>query len=219
VGQGDSILIRYPLSGNCILIDTGSSYNYYKLRKRLFAEGIYKIDYLILSHDDSDHNGNVENLSTDFNIGSIITEGKDIEFGNIFLDYLETGTYDNDNDNSLVYYLEINNVSFLFTGDISDDVERVLIQKYGPLSVDVLKVSHHGSYTATSPYFISNILPSYAVISTSGMYNHPHYTVINTLKRYLVHYFITKESGTVSFYFSRFVDFIKTDKNEFVIIR
>ena len=44
VGQGDATLIRDSLYSTCILIDTGSSYQYYSLKKTLFNEGIYRID-------------------------------------------------------------------------------------------------------------------------------------------------------------------------------
>lgn len=218
IGQGDSIMIKNSLNKRCILIDTGSIYNYHKLKKFLFKQGIYKIDYLIISHDDSDHNGNIDNLKKDFYIKEIIEEGRDINYKNIFLKYFYLGEYDNDNDNSLVYGLDINEYRFLFTGDISKNVERVFIQKYGPYDVDVLKLSHHGSDTSSSAYFISNILPKYGIISTSGQYNHPKKSVIKTLKRYNVEYFNTKYDKTVSFYFTRYVKFIKTGNNEFVII-
>ena len=218
VGQGDSALIRYPFSGNCVLIDTGSKFNYHKLRKTLFSKGIYKIDYLIISHDDEDHNGNIDNLMEDFKIEQIILTGKDFSFGNINYHHLDLGKYEEDNDNSLVYHIKIDDYDFLFTGDLSKKVENRIDEIYGPLKIDFLKVSHHGSYTGTSPYLIGNILPEYAIISTNGKYDHPSDETIETLNSYLVRYFITKNSGNVDIYFSRLLDFIKTGHNDFVII-
>ena len=219
VGQGDSTLIRYPFSRECVLIDTGSTFNYYKLRTFLMKEGIYKISHLIISHDDSDHNGNIDNLKNDFVIENIIDKGLSFDYKNLHFTHFDLGHFENDNDNSLVYLINIDGYSFLFTGDLSSMTERILIHRYGPLKIDFLKVSHHGSYTGSSEYFISSILPRFASISTNGQYDHPHKTVLDTLERYNVDYFITKNSGTINVYLSYFLDYIKTAKNEFVIIK
>ena len=219
VGQGDAILIKDSLNSSNVLIDTGSIYNYQKLKKYLFKNSIYKLDYLIISHDDSDHNGNIDNLKNDFKINNLILEGKDIKTNNLLFKYLYIADFDNDNDNSLVYSLNIDNYSFLFTGDISKNAERKFVDKYigDNYRYDFLKVAHHGSNTSTSSYFIESILPKYAIISTSGMYNHPSKETINTLNKYLVNIFNTKKDGNIEIYFSRIIDFIKC-KDRFVII-
>ena len=219
VGQGDAILIKYPFTDKAILFDTGSKYNYTKLKRQLNKEGIYTIEYLVLSHDDEDHNGNKDNLIRDFNVNNIIEYNTDIDFRNINYQNLYIGAFDNDNDNSLVYLFNIEGINFLLTGDISKDIERVLLRKFNLNDVDVLKVSHHGSYTASSDHFIGSILPKYAIISTSGMYNHPSGKVVDTLDKYGVKTYITRDSGTIKFFFLKAFSFIKTDNNEFVIIR
>jgi len=216
VGQGDSILIRDSLNKTNILLDTGSKYNYSKLRKYLYKFGIYKLDYLIISHDDEDHNGNINKLCNDFKIDEIISVGKDININNINLKYMNIGSFDNDNDNSLIYEISINNVNFLFTGDISKNVEPILLKKFGPINCDVLKVSHHGSISSTSEKLISELLPKYAIISTNGKYNHPSNDVLNTLDKYMVNYLITKNEGTIEFIFTKYLNFIKT-KLRFII--
>ena len=184
----------------------------------ILSNNEYKIDYLIISHDDEDHNGNIENLQKDFRIGEIIETGKEFSFRSINYHYLYLGDFKDDNDNSLVYLLRIDDYDFLFTGDLSKQVENKIYEKYGPLKIDFLKVSHHGSYTGTSPYLIGNILPEYAIISTNGKYDHPSSETLDTLERYMVRYFITKYTGNVDIYFSGLLDFIKTGKNDFVII-
>lgn len=218
VGQGDATLIRDSIFNSSVLIDTGSSYQYYNLKQALFNEGLYKINYLIITHNDEDHDGNLENLKNDFQIENIIQTGCDIHFRRLDLKNYRLMNANNKNDTSLVYSLNIDRVSFLFTGDITADTEKELIQRYGPFDIDVLKVAHHGSSTSSSPYFISSILPRFAVISTSGRYGHPHDNVLSILNRYKVKYYVTKDDGTVTFSFSRFLDFITTEKGEFVII-
>lgn len=217
VGQGDSTLIHYGIKRSCVLIDTGSLFNYYKLKSKLISEGIYTIDYLIISHNDSDHNGNVEALQNDFYVKNIILEGQDIDLKDIYYKYLYLGEYDNDNDNSLVYLVNIDGYDFLFTGDISKKIERKLVNDYGPLNIDFLKVSHHGSYTGSSEYFISSILPKFSTISTNGQYNHPSKDTLNILNKYESNIFITKHSGSINVYFTKLLDWIKTDKNEYMI--
>ena len=218
VGQGDSILIKDRFNSSNILIDTGSTYNYSKLKRYLFNEGIYSIDYLIITHEDSDHSGNIDNLNNDFKILNIVKTGEDIKIGDdLELKYLDLGKYNNDNDNSLVYLLNINNKKVLLTGDISKNVEKRLINS-NIGDIDILKVSHHGSNSASSNYFVGKTLPEYAVISTSGAYGHPSKEVIATLNNYLVNTFITKDSGTITFYFTYLIDFMKNGLNEFVII-
>ncbi|MBR4609243.1 MAG: hypothetical protein IKO38_02220 [Erysipelotrichaceae bacterium] len=174
---------------------------------------------MIITHNDSDHNGNVEALKEDFKVKDIVTEGRDIEYYGLFLDHLDLSEFDNDNDNSLVYLMKVKSLSFLFTGDISKKAERDLILRHGPLDVDILKVSHHGSKTGSSDLFISQILPAVSVISTSGLYGHPNKEVLDVLNSYKSRFFLTSESGTVSVYITRFLSFIKTAKYEFVIIR
>ncbi|MCR4634067.1 MAG: MBL fold metallo-hydrolase [Erysipelotrichaceae bacterium] len=219
VGQGDAAMIKMPFLKSCILIDTGSPYNYGKLKKFLCKKGIYRIDLLIVTHDDSDHNGNVDALKKDFDVKETVLKGSDLQYHGIILKHLDTGNYDNDNDNSLVYYLDVEGDSFLFTGDISAAVERKLIDRYSLSSVDFLKASHHGSKTGSSEYFIANLLPQYAILSTSGQYGHPHKEVLDILNRYRVRIFSTAESSSVCVFPGRFFSFIATGKNEFVIIR
>ncbi|MDO5440275.1 MAG: MBL fold metallo-hydrolase [Erysipelotrichaceae bacterium] len=218
VGQGDSSLIKGNLNSYNVLIDTGSTYKYSKLKKELFKQGIYKLDYLIISHDDLDHSGNINNLYKDFKVNNLITVGKDIDLKGDNLEYLYLGRNDNDNDNSLVYLLNIDEYKFLFTGDISSKVENRILNYDEVYDIDVLKVSHHGSKTASSNYFIGAINPKFSIISTSGAYNHPSKEVIDALNSYYVKTYITKEVGSITFYFTNLIDFIKTEIGGFVII-
>ena len=219
VGQGDAIMIRKPFIPSCILIDTGSIYNYGRLKKKLSKEGIYVIDRLIITHEDSDHSGNTERLRNDFMIREIVSEGKDIDYGSYHFKFLGMRDFSNDNDNSLVYLLKVSGITILLTGDISFKAERELVRKYGPLNADILKVSHHGSRTGTGEELLSQILPEIAIISTSGQYDHPHPETIERLERYGVKWYTTRQHGSIGIHFSRFFPILATAKNEFVIMR
>ena len=212
IGQGNATLIHGSFGKYNILIDTGSKYNYSKLKNTLYGEGIYKIDYLIVSHEDEDHSGNVENLKKDFKIEEIIYDGKDIDLDEAYLKYLYLGKYDNDNDNSLVYLLNIDNRQALLPGDASKKVENIIVNKYDVRNIDILDIGHHGSNTSSSSYFIGNLNPEYTVISTNGKYGHPHEETINTLNSYKLDYLITKNEGNIKFYFTDFIDLCITSK-------
>lgn len=216
VGQGDATLIsnlNYK-----ILIDTGSAYNYHKLKKTLYEEGVYTLDYILISHNDEDHCGNVDNLLNDFKVKNIVYEKSDIAYKDLYFNCLDVGIFDNDNDNSVVYYLDINDYSFLFTGDISKNVERLIVNRYAIDKVNCLKVSHHGSATGTSSYFVGKILPDYAIISTNGKYNHPHKETLDTLNSYLVDTLITKELGNIKFNFIGNLKYLSY-KNQIIVLK
>lgn len=72
VGQGDCIFIRLP-DGKNVLIDTGNNDargNVVKYVKAyLNAYSVTKIDYLILTHPNSDHVGNADDIIDHYEIG------------------------------------------------------------------------------------------------------------------------------------------------------
>ena len=198
VGQGDATLLSIGFKN--VLIVTGSTYNYQMLRKELYRKGIYKLEYLIISHSDEDHSGNIDALKKDFKINKIVYDGEDINFDNSYLYCLNVGNFDNDNDNSLIYLYDDGNIRVLFPGDISKEVELILLEKYELKDIDIIHTAHHGSNTSSDEYFIGSINPKAAIISTNGKYNHPHIDTLTTLDKYQVETFITKEESTIHLY-------------------
>jgi len=87
------------------------------------------------------------------------------------------------NDNSVVVKLQVEDTSFLFTGDAEEDAEQTMIDASLNLQSDVLKVGPHGSYTATSQEFLALVSPSYAIICAGegNTYGHPHEVTIQKL--------------------------------------
>ena len=74
---------------------------------------------------------------------------------------------DNENNNSVVLYLQVAEGSLLLMGDTEEGGEAELLTK-GVLSpVTVLKVGHHGEGDASSKDFIRTVHPAVAVISTN----------------------------------------------------
>jgi len=69
VGQADSTLIT--INDYTMLIDTGNGSDGYYIADFLKAQGINKIDYLILTHLDEDHVGGTYKIVQELNIGTI----------------------------------------------------------------------------------------------------------------------------------------------------
>lgn len=97
--------------------------------------------------------------------------------------FLNNNFYDNENDNSIVLYSNINNYKFLLMGDAGINVEQDLIDKYNLFDIDILKVGHHGSNTSSSSFFINNINPKYSIISVGkgNRYGHPNKEILDIL--------------------------------------
>ena len=213
IGQGDCAALISPHRKDVILIDTGgkvnSSYNVSdNTIKFLKSKGITKIDYLILTHGDYDHAGEAINIINKIKVKHVIfnsdlytniesniikvlktknidytKENKSVRFGKTTLSFLHHTLYEDENNNSIINYLNIYNHQFLFMGDASIDREKELINKYNLTNIEFLKIGHHGSKTSSSEYFVKKVKPKYSVISVglNNKYNHPSKETINNL--------------------------------------
>ena len=205
VGQGDCFFILQPFNKGNILIDTGGLQTRdlasTTLVPYLNSQGIYKLDYVFISHDDFDHNGSYDSLSKQIKIDhTITTYQSQMKIGDVEIEMLDDGiSHDDKNDDSLVIKAKINNLVYLFMGDASSEVEKELIKKYPELKADVLKVSHHGSSTGTCSEFLDVVRPKVALISCgkNNRYNHPNEDVLLRLKDYGVKIYRSDLMGMV----------------------
>lgn len=103
------------------------------------------------------------------------------------------------NDSSIVLRIDFGSTSFLFTGDAEDWSEYMMIDSRVNLKADVLKVSHHGSGTASTEEFLKAVQPEYAVISVgkNNEYGHPHRNVLDRLSSIGASVLRTDELGTI----------------------
>ncbi len=87
------------------------------------------------------------------------------------------------NNQSLVALFERNGRSALLTGDAGAPTERELGFDGALSHVDVLKIGHHGSRTATSPAFVRLLSPRVAVLSCGrrNRFGHPAADTLATL--------------------------------------
>ena len=240
VGQGDSFLLKLKHNKANILIDTGGIASYddrkpYDIAKNILipylnAEGVNKLDYLIITHGDFDHGGMAKNLIKNFKIKHIILNRENnnlekeiikkfkgkitnisegiIKIENITLNFLNgLNTYD-ENKASLIIYTNIENRNILLMGDATKESENYILNTYNLPKMDILKVGHHGSNTSTSKKLIKKISPKISLISAgkNNIYGHPHQETLKKLKNSDV--YITKKDGAVKINLNNFT--IKT---------
>lgn len=107
------------------------------------------------------------------------------------------------NDASVVLRLVYRDVSFLLAADMPSETESVLLAGGALVDSDVLKVSYHGSRSASSEEFLDAVTPAATVISAGegNRFGHPHPEVIDALRRRIPNgnLFVTSDSGDVEF--------------------
>jgi competence protein ComEC len=117
-----------------------------------------------------------------------------------------TASYSDINASSAVYMLEYKDFSMLFTGDMTQESEKMLLDRGTDLSsVDCLKVAHHGSKTSSSDEFIAKISPKLSLISCGidNSYGHPSAHTVETLESVGCDIYETDKCGQISLYYAR----------------
>lgn len=242
IGQGDSIFLR-DMAGKTILIDVGgrvevgkkeiwqqkvTSSNAHKtLIPYLKSRGVSEIDQLVLTHTDTDHVGDLEEVTKAFHVKEIlISKGsltqkdfvatlqktkaqvRSVQVGErlpIFKSSLEVlyprGIGDGSNDDSIVLYGKLLEKRFLFTGDLEEKGEKELMKQYPFLEVDVLKAGHHGSKGSSSLSFLEKLKPQLTLISAgkNNRYKHPHQETLLRLEKVESHVYRTDQQGAIRF--------------------
>lgn len=103
------------------------------------------------------------------------------------------------NEQSVVLLVTYGTTRLLFMGDAGVPVEAHLAGQVG--HVDVLKVGHHGSRTASSEAWLTELAPEEAVISVGAhnTYGHPAPEVLARLLQHHVTTLRTDQLGTITF--------------------
>lgn len=228
VGQGDSILIQSP-DGKNMLIDAGTALDAPKVIAFLKSRNIKTLDIALATHPHADHIGGFEEVLNTFTVKQFIDSGnvhttatyvnlltlidkKNIPFsvaqtGDVIaldpaikLNVLHTDDRAIDhNAASIVTRLAYDNVSFLFTGDADERVEKEMIGQSN-LKSTYLKVGHHGSRTSTSADFLAAVKPQAAILSygKNNIYGHPHAETVKRLKDAGIKSYATETAGTIT---------------------
>lgn len=201
------------------------------IKPYLYENGITKIDALFLSHDDVDHVGSVPFIIEDMKVDHIflsefyqlpaettskwagnditvkrLKAGNEIDFHDYTIQILSPQNDKKEsNANSLVMYMKLGGLGWLFTGDSDKKVEKEIEKKYPNLEFNVLKVAHHGSNSATDKHFVEQYKPRYAWISVgkNNSYGHPTKNVLDVLRDEGMIIFRTDQDGAVQYHFKK----------------
>lgn len=242
VGQGDSIFLR-SMKGDTILIDVGGKVTFGTKEKwqessqtsnaektlipYLQARGVSQIDYLVLTHTDTDHIGDLEEVAKRFKIKEIcVSQGaltkpsfvKRLRTIKCPVHTLKAGDKlpmmgsnlqvlypnkvgDGGNNDSIVLYGKLLGSSFLFTGDLEKEGEEELMASYPNLRASVLKAGHHGSKGSSSEAFLDQLHPSLALVSAgeNNRYKHPNDETLERFKQRHIKVLRTDKDGAIRF--------------------
>ncbi len=134
-----------------------------------------------------------------------LTEGDVMKVGKLSITCLYPGKDDvptDVNGESQVLKMDYGDCHMLFTGDMGEREEQILLEKKKDLllsEVNVLKTAHHGSKYSSSQSFLDAVSPVWAVISygQGNSYGHPHKEVLERFNERSVTVFGTGMSGAV----------------------
>jgi competence protein ComEC len=201
VGQGDATLIQD--GGDAVLVDAGPPGDH--IASLLRGEGVRRLDLLIVTHAQADHDGGEPEVLARFPgtpvvDGTRVHAGEVLHIGRIRLDVLwppaGRGIPGEDpNARAIVLEATVAGERALLTADAESDVLSQL-----PLEpVDLLKVSHHGSADPGLPALLQVLRPRAAIIEVgaNNTYGHPAPSTLRALRGIRV--FRTDRDGTVRF--------------------
>lgn len=199
-GQGDAMLVRSSFARCIIILDTGPPYEERNLLATLRSKSVFNVDAMIITHADADHSGNMDAFNQAFDVGSIVTERRDVECEGLFLKNLDPGVvFDDENADSLVYATSLNGVRFLFMADADIHTEEKIMNRYD-LTTDIVKLGHHGSQTSSSQDFIGRLQAKIALISVGkNNYGHPSQVVLQRLDAFRLDFLTTRDEGDITF--------------------
>lgn len=206
VGQGASILVE--TRRKALLFDAGPGSESTHAGERivapyLLANGVGRLDTLVVSHGDADHAGGVPAVLAAAEVRQVLGglpashriwdaarasgasrlrcaagqrwQWDGVEFEVLWPDPGPLPT--RSNEQSCVLKVSAPGMSALLTGDIGAPAERALVARAPEaLRADVLLVAHHGSKTSSTEPFLDCVDPRVAVFQVGyrNRFRHPH---------------------------------------------
>ncbi|MDD3284989.1 MAG: ComEC/Rec2 family competence protein [Patescibacteria group bacterium] len=106
------------------------------------------------------------------------------------------------NNTSVVIRLSYKNFDAIFTGDMTCEGEKELVEKDKNLESELLKIGHHGSRWASCDYFLEYVKPQISVIQVGidNSFNHPHQETLQRLEKINTQILRNDQSGDIIIY-------------------
>jgi len=208
--------------GFVMLLDAGEEGQAPSVLGYLDSQGLTELDYTMVSHMHDDHLGSMDDVlnthsevvacfdhggdytTTSYQgylaaVGerrSALVEGDRVDLGpSVVAEVLHAHCgNDNENNNSVVLRVTYGNVRVLLGGDCETDGCET---RFDPGPIDVYKVHHHGSATATSGVLLGQMSATTALISvgTDNPFEHPAESTLQRLESYGLDIYRTDSEG------------------------
>lgn len=206
VGQGAAIVVE--TQRRTLLFDAGTGPESTNAGARIVvpylrADGVARLDALMVSHGDADHAGGVPAVLDSSEVAQVVgalpgrhrvwDKAREARAGHLRCAAGQRWHWDGvdfevlwpdpgplprrSNEQSCVLKISAPGMSALLTGDIGAPTERVLVRRAPEaLRADVLLVAHHGSKTSSTEPFLDSVDPRVAVFQVGyrNRFRHPH---------------------------------------------
>lgn len=208
VGQGLAVVVR--TATRTLVYDAGPAFGDADSGDRvvaplLRAQGIARLDAMVITHNDMDHAGGAASVLGSFEVAELRASlpdghalfalvpqarrcraGEEWTWDGVRFAILHPENLQEKKSNNLSCVLKVSagGRSMLLTGDIELAAEADLVKRAAPsLAADVLLVPHHGSRTSSSAAFLAAVRPAVAVIPVGyrSRFGHPHGDVLERL--------------------------------------
>ena len=196
VGQGLAVLVR--TRSHSLLYDTGPLYSAESdagqrvIVPYLRAQGVNRLDTLLLTHRDTDHSGGYASLRAALPVTRVLSSvaelggeecltGQHWEWEGVRFKVLHPVERDyrsggKTNHLSCVLQVDVGGHRMLLTSDIeAADEAALLARSPADLPAEVMLVPHHGSRTSSTPAFLAAVAPREVIVPVGyrNRFGHP----------------------------------------------
>ena len=224
VGQGSCALIHTE-NGSNMLIDGGNGYT--DVSGLLWKNGVSYIDYVVLSHGDSDHCQGLHKVLEEHEVGCLliadnpedenalvlaakaekkgtrilkISQRSSVMLADHVTAELYSGSVKNSlNNSSVVVQLVTDFGCVLFPGDLEQEGEQLAAESHFFRQCDTVTAAHHGASNGTGDLLLAYTKPYFTVISAgkNNIYGHPAEKVLERLQERNIEVMRTDRDGAV----------------------
>lgn len=237
VGQGMALLIE--TAQHRLLYDTGPYYSPESdggsrvVLPYLSARGIYRLDSMIVSHNDNDHSGGALSILSALPVNMVMSSlkpdsaialaakthqrcaaGQHWNWDGVNFEMLQPvlASYESDkwkpNGRSCTLKISTSHSSLLLPGDIEAVQEDELVNSIPEkLTANVLLAPHHGSGTSSTPAFLRAVHPELALFQVGyrNRYHHPKPEVYERYAEFGINRLRTDEAGAITLQFGKII--------------